>query len=91
MSRLKTIKTYLKSTQKDRRLNGLAMMRIHYEADVNVIEVVDEFAKKFKTNGKLRCYCLASWFFFFFLLDKKNNVAPPLQQNSASNSPHCNI
>ena len=50
ISRLKTIKTYLRSTQKEDRLNGLAMMRTHYEEDVNVIEVVDEFAKKFKTR-----------------------------------------
>ena len=58
ISRLKTSKTYLRSTQKEDRLSGLAMMRIHYEEDVNVIEVVDEFAKKFKTKMTLKTLML---------------------------------
>ena len=58
ISRLKTSKTYLRSTQKEDRLSGLAMMRIYYEEDVNVIEVVDEFAKKFKTKMTLKTLML---------------------------------
>ena len=58
ISRLKTIKMYLRSTWKEDRLNGLAVLRIHYEEDVNVIEVVDEFAKKFKTKMTLKTLML---------------------------------
>ena len=54
ISQLKTIKTYPRSTQKEDRLNGLAMMIIHYEEDVNFIEVVDEFANKFRTKMTLK-------------------------------------
>ena len=46
--------TYLRSIQKEDWLNGLAMMRIHYEEDINVIEVVDELSKKFKTKMNLK-------------------------------------
>ena len=45
---------YLRITQKEDLLNELAMMRIHYEEDINVIEVVDELSKKFKTKMNLK-------------------------------------
>ena len=52
-SRLKTIKTYLRSTQTEDRLNGLALMRIHYAQDIDAGKVVDAFAARFNTKMKL--------------------------------------
>lgn len=44
-SYLKLLKTYLRSTMSETRLNGLAMMYIYRDIDVNVDTVIDEFAK----------------------------------------------
>lgn len=54
ISRLKTIKTYLRSSTAEDRLNGLALMRIHYDRDVNVSNVVDRFAAMFRTRMMLQ-------------------------------------
>ncbi|CAF1508469.1 unnamed protein product [Rotaria sordida] len=42
---LKLLKTYLRSTMSETRLNGLAMMYIYRDVDINVDTVIDEFAK----------------------------------------------
>ena len=54
VSRLKTIKTYLRSSIAEDRLNGLALMRIHYDRDVDVSAVVDRFAERFRTRMLLK-------------------------------------
>lgn len=54
ISRLKTIKTYLRSSISQERLNGLALMRIHHNKAVDVTAVVDAFARKFRTRMKLK-------------------------------------
>ncbi|CAF2938056.1 unnamed protein product [Rotaria sp. Silwood2] len=43
---LKLLKSYLRSTMSENRLNGLAMMYIYRDFDVNIDSVIDEFAKK---------------------------------------------
>ncbi|CAF3927502.1 unnamed protein product [Rotaria sordida] len=48
---LKFLKTYLRSTMSETRLNGLAMMYIYRDVDVNVDAVIDEFAK---SNRRLK-------------------------------------
>ena len=42
---LKLLKTYLRSTMCETRLNGLAMMYIYRDRDLVVDTVIDEFAK----------------------------------------------
>ncbi|CAF0797609.1 unnamed protein product [Rotaria sordida] len=42
---LKLLKTYLRSTMSQTRLNGLAMMYLYRNLTVNVDSVIDEFAK----------------------------------------------
>ncbi|CAF4076513.1 unnamed protein product [Rotaria sp. Silwood2] len=42
---LKLLKTYLRSTMSQTRLNGLAMMYIYRNLTVNVDSVIDDFAK----------------------------------------------
>ncbi len=42
---LKLLKSYLRSTMSENRLNGLAMMYVYRDFDVNVDSVIDEFAK----------------------------------------------
>jgi hypothetical protein len=43
---LKRIKTYLRNTTGQERLNGLASMNIHKDINVSVDEVFEEFFKK---------------------------------------------
>lgn len=45
-SSLKRIKTYLRSTMGENRLNGLALLNIHPEIIINTEEVVDIYANK---------------------------------------------
>jgi hypothetical protein len=47
-SSLKRIKTYLRSTMGQERLNVLAMLHINKDIQVNPEEVLDMFAKKHK-------------------------------------------
>ena len=54
ISRLRTLKTYLRSTMREERLNGLALMRMHRDANINIAAVVDAFAIKFETKMALR-------------------------------------
>jgi hypothetical protein len=46
ISGLKRLKTYLRSTMGQERLNGLAMMHFHYDLDVDHDAVLDMFARK---------------------------------------------
>ncbi|CAI6353633.1 unnamed protein product [Macrosiphum euphorbiae] len=45
-SSLKRIKTYLRNTISEKRLNGLAMLNIHREVEITVDEVIEELKKK---------------------------------------------
>ncbi|XP_008189654.1 52 kDa repressor of the inhibitor of the protein kinase-like [Acyrthosiphon pisum] len=45
-SSLKRIKSYLRNTISEKRLNGLAMLSIHRDIDVNVDEVLNEMSQK---------------------------------------------
>lgn len=44
-STLKRIKTYLRTTMGENRLNGLALLNIHKQIDVKPEEVLDMFSK----------------------------------------------
>ena len=44
-SSLKLIKTYLRSTMINDRLNGLAMLNIHKDIKLSVADVISEFEK----------------------------------------------
>ena len=46
ISGLKRLKTYLRSTMGQERLNGLAMMHFHYDLDIDLDAVLDMFARK---------------------------------------------
>ncbi|KAF0758767.1 52 kDa repressor of the inhibitor of the protein kinase-like, partial [Aphis craccivora] len=45
-SSLKRIKTYLRNSMSEKRLNGLAMLAIHNDITLSNEEVIDELAKK---------------------------------------------
>ncbi|XP_022173645.1 52 kDa repressor of the inhibitor of the protein kinase-like [Myzus persicae] len=45
-SSLKRLKTYLRNTMKETRLNGLTLLSIHRDIRVSVEEVIDELSKK---------------------------------------------
>ncbi|KAL8564206.1 hypothetical protein ACOMHN_017475 [Nucella lapillus] len=53
ISRLRTLKTYLRSTMGESRLNELALMRIHRHIPVDIGAVVDAFATKYMTHMPL--------------------------------------
>ncbi|KAL8583481.1 hypothetical protein ACOMHN_056291 [Nucella lapillus] len=53
ISRLRTLKTYLRSTMGESRLNGLTLMRIHRHIPVDIGAVVDAFATKYRTHMPL--------------------------------------
>jgi hypothetical protein len=53
ISRLRTLKTYLRSTMGQNRLNGLALLRVHRDVPVSVSAAVDSFALKYRTMMKL--------------------------------------
>ena len=46
VSRLRRLKTYMRSTMGQDRLNGLALMHTHYDTAVNVEEVIKIFTQK---------------------------------------------
>lgn len=47
-STLKRLKTYLRSTTTEERLNGLALLHIHYDIEVNVDQIINRYAKTCK-------------------------------------------
>ena len=49
-SALKYLKTYLRSTMKEIRLNGLALLYVHRDISLDLDQVIDEFSRK---NQKL--------------------------------------
>ncbi|KAL8588058.1 hypothetical protein ACOMHN_012096 [Nucella lapillus] len=53
ISRLRTLKTYLRSTMGESRLNGLALMQIHRRIPVDIGAVVDAFSTKYRTHMPL--------------------------------------
>lgn len=50
-STLKLMKSYLRNTMSENRLNGLAMMYIHSMVNIDIEQVIDEFSKR--KNRKL--------------------------------------
>ena len=46
VSALRRLKTYSQTTMAQDRLNGLALMHIHYELDIKVDKVLDMFIRK---------------------------------------------
>jgi len=44
-SSLKRLKTYLRSTMTDGRLNGIALLHVHYTIPIEADEVIDDFAQ----------------------------------------------
>ena len=52
-SRLRLIKTYLRSTIGEERLNGLAMIFIHRDIKIDKEEVIDNFARSNPRRMKL--------------------------------------
>jgi len=49
-SSLRRLKTYLRSTMADNRLNGLAMLSIHREEHLTPKKVIEQLLKKKKTK-----------------------------------------
>lgn len=54
VSRLRSLKTYLRSTMGAQRFNGLALMQVHRQRPVDVMAAVDTFAMRFRTKMALR-------------------------------------
>ncbi|XP_021364447.1 52 kDa repressor of the inhibitor of the protein kinase-like [Mizuhopecten yessoensis] len=52
ISTIRRLKTYLHSTMKSERLNGLALMTIHYGISVDIGAVVSDFASSLPTRMK---------------------------------------
>ena len=50
ISGLKLLKTSLRSTMTNMRLNGLALMRMHRRIEVNPSAIVDAFSQKYKNR-----------------------------------------
>ena len=46
ISALRRLETYLRTTMSQERINGLALMHVHYGIDVNIEWVIDEFARR---------------------------------------------
>ena len=46
ISRLMIIKTYMRSTMTEERLNGLALLSIHRDIDLNMDDIINRFARK---------------------------------------------
>ena len=50
VSRLRMLKTYLRSSMGEDRLNGLALMRLHRNLTIDIPAIVDAFALKYRTH-----------------------------------------
>ena len=46
VSALRRLKTYMRSTMSDDRLNSIALMHIHRDVDISVEDVIDRFARR---------------------------------------------
>ena len=46
ISRLRIIKTYMRSTMTEERLNGLALLSIHRDIDLNMDDIINRFTRK---------------------------------------------
>ena len=53
VSALRRLKTWLRNTMEEERLNGLAMMHINNDITIEVNKVVDTFARKNNTRMQL--------------------------------------
>ena len=46
ISRLRIIKTYMRSTMTEERLSGLALLSIHHDIDLTMDDIISRFARK---------------------------------------------
>lgn len=53
ISVLRRLKSYLRNTMAENRLNGLAMLHIHREITLNIDKVIERFARKHPKRMKL--------------------------------------
>ena len=53
ISVLRRLKTYLRSTLSEQRLNGLALLNVHHDVNIDVQEVIDRFATRHPRKMKL--------------------------------------
>ncbi|XP_070188701.1 52 kDa repressor of the inhibitor of the protein kinase-like [Littorina saxatilis] len=54
ISGIRTLKSYLRTTMGETRLNGLALMRTHRHITVDIDDVVDRFANRYRTAMALQ-------------------------------------
>ena len=54
-SSLRRVKTYLRSTMTEERLNGLTLLHIHQDIDITPREIIDVFAQKHHRRLQLLC------------------------------------
>ena len=54
-SALKRLKTYIRSSMGEERLNGLALLHIHYSTNIDIEEVFNMFARKHPRRLTLMC------------------------------------
>jgi len=74
-STLRRLKTYLRNTITEKRLNGLALMNIHRDVKITVEEVIENIARKSRRIRiiikhyviKYYCYCIFIFIFIFFV------------------------
>ena len=50
-----SIKDFMRSTMSEDRLTGLALMHIHSDMDINLDEIIDNFAREHPRRMKLDC------------------------------------
>lgn len=46
ISALRQLKSYMRTTMKEDRLNGLALLHVHNDLEINIERVIDIFAQK---------------------------------------------
>ena len=46
ISALRRLETYMRTTMGQERINGLALMHVHYGLDIDIQWVIDEFARR---------------------------------------------
>ena len=53
ISVLRRLKTYLRNTTRQNRMNGLALLHVHRDIDLNINYIIDQFARKHPRCMKL--------------------------------------
>jgi hypothetical protein len=65
-SSLKRIKSYLRTTMGENRLNGLSLLNIHHHIDIKPEEVIDLFAKQHSKHYNFVYKTLLLFIFFLY-------------------------